>query len=116
MDLALDIFAALNRRCRDAGATLVVMKFGAFLHAFGQDKLRDFVLRDQAARLQRGLAVTAPGAHYLDLDADFGARGLGLKELTLPEDGYHWNPRGHTEAARRLSAYLLSQGLLGARP
>ena len=115
IDLALDIFGALNRRCRKAGATLVVMKFGTFLHSFGKDKLRDFVLRDQATRLERGLAARAPGAHYLDLDATFRARGLGLETLTLPEDDYHWNEKGHAEVARRLYAYLLDHGLLGER-
>lgn len=113
VDLALEIFAALNRRCQEVGATLVVMKFGAFLHTFGEDKLRDFVLRDQATRLERGIADGIPTAHYLDFDAALRGRGLALQDVTLAEDRYHWNARGHAEAARGLSAYLLGKGLLG---
>ena len=116
IDLALALFKGINRTCRAAGAKLVVMKFGAFLHQTGKDKLRDFVLTDQATRLEAGITKQVQGAHYLDLDAAFKRKGLTASTLTLPEDAYHWNHKGHIASAHILAEFLGARGLLMEAP
>ena len=76
VELTVQILAAMQDACQQAGCPLIVMKFGTFL----APELP--YARRLSARFKAGALALDPPLTLLDLDEEFGLRSQTLKRLT----------------------------------
>lgn len=105
-ELVVRIIEQLATECDQAGAKLVLMKFGVFQFPSNPTVL------SADADFHANLARIRSRIHYLDLDQEFSRRSLTKPQLTQGVDDGHWNPDGHRIVAEILESFLDSQSLL----
>lgn len=104
-EITLAIMKGMSDVCRENDCRLVIMKFGVFALPDNPDvRERDRKWNQDVARLS--------GIDYLDLDAEFTARGLAEKDLTSKVIDRHWTPAGHEIIAKLLHEFLEEKQLI----
>jgi len=93
------IIDSMHQKCEQAGAKLVIMKFGAFLD--DKWKPHDGPLLEEFSRF--------PNWNLLDLDREF--EKLKISRTSVLEGNYrhHWNAYGHRRVAESLHGFLLEK-------
>lgn len=107
---AVDLTVAIIRRmasvCAEHGCHLIVVKFGMFLDLEGPE------WAEQDSRLEKQIQMLKD-IDYLNLDQEFAARELTVKELAIENDP-HWNEFGHRQAAEILLKFLVDREIVPA--
>ncbi len=105
VDLTVEIMQAMSRECAGRHCQFIVMKFGNFLHP--NDPRWD----ETAGRFNDEISNRL-GLPYLDLDAEYAARGVTARELLEGNDDGHWNAHGHRVSAEILHDFLANRKLV----
>ena len=105
IDLTVKIMQAMGKECAEHQCPLIVMKFGNFLHP------NDPQWDGTAGRFSEEIGDRL-GLPYLDVDAEYAARGVTPRELLEGNDDGHWNAHGHQVSAQILYDFLAKRGYL----
>lgn len=105
IELTVAILLKISELCTERDCRFVVMKFGKYL------ELDPERMVEWEAQLLRQLAPHKE-ILYLDLDAEFLARGITKLDLLKGNDDGHWNAYGHQQTALILHEFLTAQKLL----
>ena len=105
-DLTVRIIEEIANRCGEAGAELVIMKFGRFVFPDHPD------MDEHEADIVERISRLKDKALYLDLDDAFDNRSITPEQLVAGNDDGHWNAFGHRIVAAIVQEFLESESLL----
>jgi lysophospholipase L1-like esterase len=102
VELTIAIMQAMARECSEHQCRFVVMKFGSFLRP------NDPRWAAMGERFQDAISNRL-GLPYVDVDAQYDARGITAEELLEGNDDGHWNAHGHQLSAAILHDFLVNR-------